>query len=434
MYYVEERETEVIFRDEEEHRQARIPRRNYMGMYQTGNPPSLEREKYREKILIPVENGGERLSEIVREKQAKNVCVIISDATRGVPTKQILPFLLEELKLGGIQEEQIIFMIALGVHRAATPDEMKTFIGEELFKKARIENHNAFDEKKLVYLGKTSRGTPVKVNRTVYESDLVITIGKVELHDMAGFSGGRKSILPGVSSEETILINHRPQMIEDLNSRAGNLKDNPIHEDMLEAAKMCGTDYCVNLVMNQKQEIAGIFSGELQSSHEAAADFLKSFCRVSIEKRPDIYLVCPGSPLNIDLYQGIKALIGIHTLIQENATVILYGDFREGINSKDFFTPFQLCPTLEQLEQYVWENYEIQMDHIIPFMKILKKSPRILVVSENVEKENLEQMHMEKAADLQTAVEEAISKSGKKVPQIAICPQSYRCIFEIEEK
>lgn len=128
---------------------------------------------------------------------------------------------------------------------------MKGFLGT-LMGEIAIENHDAFDNNKLVYLGMTSRCTPVKVNKKVYESDVVITIGKVELHDMAGFSGGRKSILPGVASQETIVINHRPEMMVNPKSYAGNLEGNPIHEDMLEAANMCGVDYSVNIVMNQE--------------------------------------------------------------------------------------------------------------------------------------------------------------------------------------
>ena len=291
--------------------------------------------------------------------------------------------------------------------------------------------HDAFSEDKLVYLGDTSRKTPVKVNKTVYESDIKVTIGKVELHDMAGFSGGRKSILPGVCAEETIVINHRPEKMIDPNSRAGNLENNPIHEDMLETARMCGVDYSVNIVMNMDYEIAGIFSGDLDLSHRAAAEFLKKYCNVELPKKPDVFVVCPGKPLSIDMYQGVKAIIAFHKITDSNTTVILYGSFEEGINSKDFYEPFKKYKDLDELKKFVWENYEIQMDHIIPIMEMLKKKTKIVVITENVSKEEIEDMGMKKAESLQTAVDEALG--GEKEKLVAICPQSYRCIFSIKK-
>lgn len=429
MYRINDEGLMIRYVDEEEGRELVIPKEFFIGMYETGNPVSMNPNEYKNAVINPV-GKGKCLSDIVREKNAKNASIIISDATRGVPTDKVAPYILEELKAGGIDEDGIVFVVALGVHRDATENEMKSFIGD-LYGTYRIENHDAFDDNKLVYIGETSFGTPVKVNKTVYESDVVITIGKVELHDMAGFSGGRKSILPGVASEETIVVNHRPEMMVHPGSYTGNLKGNPIHEDMLETAKMCGVDYSVNIVMNQEYAIAGIFSGDLQESHEAAAEFLKGFCYVQLPEKPDIYVVCPGSPLNIDMYQGVKALIALHSFVDEDTTVILYGTFDEGINSSDFLDPFKAYPDLEDLKEFVWNNYKIQMDHIVPIREILKKKTRVLVVSDNVLEEDIIAMHMEKKNTLQEAVDAAIKENKKAVPRVAICPQSYRCIWEI---
>lgn len=431
MYRVQEEGKMIRYMDEEEGRTLLLPKENFLGLFETGNPPSMKPEEYKTAVVHPVD-GGEKLSDIVRRKKAKTACIIISDATRGVPTDRVAPYLLEELAAGGIQDQDIVFVVALGVHRDATQREMQDFLGE-MYGRFRIENHDAFDENKLVYLGETSRKTPVKVNKTVYESDVVITVGKVELHDMAGFSGGRKSILPGVASEETIVVNHRPEMMVDPGSYAGNLKGNPIHEDMLETARMCGVDYSVNIVMNQEYDIAGIFAGDLQKSHEAAAEFLKGFCHVALPEKPDIYVVCPGKPLSIDMYQGVKALIALHSMADENTTIVIYGSFDEGINSVDFLEPFRMYPDLEELKNFVWNNYKIQMDHIVPIREILRKKTRILVVSDNVAEKDLKAMHMEKKATLQEAVDAAMEGCGKARPRVAICPQSYRCMWSIRK-
>lgn len=427
MYRIEAAGDKIHYIDDEEKRDAFLPLENFMGMYETGNPPSIQAEEIKNAVISPV-GKGERLRDIVSRKQAETAAVIIADATRGVPTDRVAPYIIQELTAAGMKKENIVFVVALGVHRDATESEMKEFLGP-LMGDIAIENHDAFDDNKLVYLGMTSRHTPVKVNKRVYECDVVITIGKVELHDMAGFSGGRKSILPGVASQETIVINHRPEMMVHPKSYAGNLEGNPIHEDMLEAANMCGVDYSVNIVMNQEYEIAGIFSGELRESHETAAAFLKGFCMVELPAKPDIYVVCPGRPLNIDMYQGVKPLIALHKLADENTTVILYGDFNEGINAPDFIEPFRAYPDLEELKEYVWSHYEIQMDHIVPIREILKKKTRVMVVSENVSKEDLAAMHMEKYDTLQEAIDTAIKEHEAACPKAALCPQSYRSIL-----
>lgn len=431
MYRIREEKEKITFLDEEENRKAIVERKNYLGFYMSGNPEEMDDTQIETAVRIPAK-GEKSLREIVKEKRAKTACILISDATRGVPTKTVAPYVVSELTAGGIEKKNITFIVALGVHRDATEGEKKEFLGD-LYGSMAIENHNAWDEENLIYLGETSRHTPVKVNKKVYDSDIVVTIGKVELHDMAGFSGGRKSILPGVASEETIVVNHRPEMIVDPGSYAGNLKGNPIHEDMLETANMCGVDYTVNLVMNQEYKIAGIFSGDLYQSHLQATEFLKSFCQTELPQKPDIYVVCPGKPLSIDMYQGVKALIAFHKLAEEGSTVILYGDFKEGINSRDFYEPFEKYPDLEELRDFVWKNYKIQMDHIVPIWEMLKKKVRILVVSENVSKEKVEAMHMEKCETLQEALDLAIRESKKSDPKVAFCPQSYRCIWKIKE-
>ena len=432
MYRIEKDGKRIRYIDEEEKREAALPLENFMGIYETGNPPPVKEEDIEKAVISPA-GRGEGLRDLVSRKGAETAAIIISDATRGVPTDKTAPYIIRELTEAGIKKENIVFVVALGVHRNATESEMKEFLGP-LMGKIAIENHDAFDEQKLVYLGMTSRHTPVKVNKRVYESDVVITIGKVELHDMAGFSGGRKSILPGISSEETIVINHRPEMMVHHGSRAGNLEGNPIHEDMLEAAEMCGVDYSVNIVMNQEYEIAGIFSGGLRESHEAAAEFLKSFCMAVLPARPDIYVVCPGQPLSIDMYQGVKPLIALHTMADENTTVILYGEFKEGINAPDFIEPFRNYPNLEELKTYVWNHYKIQMDHIVPIREILSKGTRIMVVSENISAEDAAAMHMEKYHTLQEALEKAIEEHPAACPQVALCPQSYRSLFTVGQE
>ncbi len=228
---------------------------------------AMEEEAARKAVIDPV--SGKRLSVIAEEKGARTACVLISDATRAVPTAELAGYVIEELVRGGIKPPDVTFFVAIGVHRAATEEEFLEMLGG-LYGKVKIENHTPYDRENLLFLGTTRRGTPVKVNKRAYECDLHIQIGKVEPHEFAGFSGGRKSVLPGISSEQTILVNHRPDMILDPKASIGILEGNPVHEDMLEAADMFGIDFAVNCVINSELRLSAVCSGTLWESHARA--------------------------------------------------------------------------------------------------------------------------------------------------------------------
>ena len=218
MYQLEYRDGMAVYTDTELNVSFSVPEEECVGMLQTTELPAMEnREEIYEAFQSPV--SGKRLSEIARETGAKSAAILVSDATRGVPTACLAPFVVEELQQGGVPLSGICFFVAIGVHRPATEEEMKAFLGERLYGKVRIENHTPFCRENLISLGTTTDGTPVEVNRRAYECDLHIQIGKVEPHEFAGFSGGRKSVLPGISSEETIRVNHRPASRNRKNGR-----------------------------------------------------------------------------------------------------------------------------------------------------------------------------------------------------------------------
>ncbi|MCK7467134.1 MAG: nickel-dependent lactate racemase [Desulfosudis oleivorans] len=247
--------------------------------------------------------GSPRGTPLLRDiaRGARRVAVIVADSTRGVPTAKVMPMILEELACAGRPERRITVVIATGVHRPATDDEVSDIVGRRTSTGLTVISHDPYDAGKLVYLGKTSHGTPVEVSRTVFDADLRISVGKVEPHEFAGFSGGRKSVLPGIASERTIEVNHRPEMLMSPEARPGQLLKNPIHLDMIEAAGMLKIHFTVNLVLNQAGETIGIFAGDLIEAHLAAVGFMRSFCQISLKARPDIIVTTPGRPLEHQL-------------------------------------------------------------------------------------------------------------------------------------
>ena len=421
---------EAVYLDHEEGREIRIPKAWCAGLYQAEKPtPITDEGKFLEAVLNPVE--GTPLHEIAARKKAKTAAVIVSDATRCVPTAKVAKHLVDELKAGGVPEDGITFFVALGVHRDATEPEMRSFLGDALFNSGiRIENHDPYTPEKLIDLGRTSFGTPVKVNRKAQQCDVKVTVGKTELHEMAGFSGGRKSILPGISSEETILVNHRPEMIFAEGTGAGNLDHNPIHLDMLETARMFGVDFSVNFVTAQSGEAAGVFAGGLESSHLASTVYLRQFCSVQVPRRADVLVTTPGAPLNCDMYQGVKSVFALSHLLEPGSVVLLYGAFPEGMNSVDYIDPLRRFQSdLKAARRYAWENYRIQMDHTLPTIDILEKGVKIVVCSDTVARQDILDLQMYPCSTMEEAMRTAIGLTGKAEPQIGFFPSAQSALL-----
>lgn len=420
MYKLEYHNGSAVFTDTELNVRFSVPESDCVGMQMTKELPSLEDiNELRKAFETPV--SGKRLADIAREKKAKTACVLISDATRGVPTAVLAKLCVEELTAGGVPLDGICFIVAIGVHRPASEEEMRLFLGE-LYGKVHVENHRPFDESELVFLGNTSGGTPVSVNKRAYECDLHVQIGKVEPHEFAGFSGGRKSVLPGISSEKTIRINHRPEMVLDPRSAIGALDGNPISVDMTEAAELFGIDFGVNCVLNNEMRIAAVFTGGLTECHRTAVDFVKNGLSVSLSK-PDVIVTTPGDPLDIDFYQTVKALIALTEILDEDIVTLLYCGCPEGLNSPDMLRAFSSSDDLEEVVRYTTENYEIQMDHVLLLSKIFRKNAKIVLCCEHVSDEEARAMFMEPRRDPQEAMDYARLLTGKEHPKVLFYPR-----------
>lgn len=424
-YKLIEKNNVITFMDQYEKVMIDIKKDHFDGLLRIKEPKKINwPDDFINSIKNPI--NSKPLHEMA--KGAKNIVIIISDATRGVPTNLVFPFLIEELGKAGIGLNQISVVIALGVHRKATAAEMKNMIGEKYIEKIDIFNHNPYDRKNLINLGETKYGTPVEINKLVFNADFRIVIGKVEPHEFAGFSGGRKSILPGISSETAIKINHRPEMIMKKYSRPGRLDDNVIHLDMLEAVKLLKINFNINFVLDSEGNTIGLFSGDIFDAHQEAVRFLKSFCEVKIKKNPDIIITTPGYPLNIDFYQSIKPLIALEPICSDNTVIILYSSCPEGVNSPDMLWPFQNSINIKEVIDKLKRNYKIQMDHALLLTKIINKGIHLIAYTPNVDAELLKMMYLEPATGLQNALSKAYKKLNKKDASVLIYPQAQRTL------
>ncbi|MDR1520738.1 MAG: nickel-dependent lactate racemase [Planctomycetota bacterium] len=371
------------------------------------------------------------LRELARGR--KDAAIIVSDSTRAVSTARALPFVVDELRQAGLSFADIFLVVAIGVHRRASREEMREILGG-LDGKLRILNHDPHDPGQLTEIGVSSRGNRIEVNRRVAGAALRLAIGKVETHEFAGYSGGRKSVLPGIASEKTILFNHRPEMISDPRAVPGRLAGNPVHEDMLEAARLLGLDFCLNIVQNARGRPIAAFAGGLEESHAAAVRYYDQRYGVKVPRGTNIFLTTPGHPLDIDLYQSMKPLFGLYPVLREGDAVVLYSRCREGVNSDDMLEPFGHGPGLAGIGEFLRQNYRIQMDHALLFCKLLQKGIRVFAVSDGVGAEIFARMLMTPAKSIPEALELArdLKLADGETPRLGIAPMAQRLILTPE--
>jgi len=274
------------------------------------------------------------LGDLIIQKKAKKVLIIVNDITRPTPYKVILPPLLDELHQIGIKKENIIFIVATGIHRSNSQEEIKEIFGENIFYAYNFINHNC-DDPLIKDLGKLKNGNRLLVNPIVSDIDFIITTGVIVPHYFAGFSGGRKSILPGICGRRTIEANHAQMVHPD--SRAGNLKGNPVHQEMQEAAEKVRVDFNINVVTNEHYEIIEIVAGELLASWQQGVEICKQIYICPIEKKADVVIASAGGyPKDINVYQAQKALDNAYQAVKSGGTIILLAECSEGYGEPTF--------------------------------------------------------------------------------------------------
>jgi nickel-dependent lactate racemase len=281
--------------------------------------------------------GSPPLSELVRGR--KSACILICDITRPVPNSLFLRPMIETMMAGGIPREQISVLIATGLHRPNLGDELAELVGDPwVLENVRVENHYARDEAAHVDLGRTkTRNTPVKLDKLFVEADLRIATGLVEPHFMAGWSGGRKVIAPGVAHHETIRTFHSARFMEDPLAVQCNLIGNPLHEEQLEIVRMLGEVYALNTVLDEDRDLVCVTFGEIIASHQAAVDFVSEATHVPLSRKfSTVVTSSAGYPLDKTYYQTIKGMVTPLDILKPGGTLIMVSECSEGFGSPEF--------------------------------------------------------------------------------------------------
>jgi nickel-dependent lactate racemase len=305
-----------------------LPGDRSVAVYAPRELPAVEdgEAEVRRAMAEPI--GTAMLGEIVRGR--RGAAIVVDDATRAVPTPAMLRPIVEELRRAGLRHEQITVVVATGLHRPLTDREARDALGGLPL---RLINHDPHDPSQLVDLGTTSRGTPLKVNRTVVEADMRILTGDVELHQFAGFGGGAKSVLPGICDLQGALATHR--RMESPGAGPGRIDDNPIRLDIEEAADRLGVDFAVNVVLGRRREIARAVAGDVHAAFRAGAELVDRTSRVEVPEPVDVVICSPGGfPKDVDLYQSQKAIRSARRIVRQGGSIIAAAECREGHGSE----------------------------------------------------------------------------------------------------
>lgn len=274
--------------------------------------------------------GSAPLAEKV--KLGDRAVIVHSDITRATPNDRILPVILAELEAAGITRQDITLLNALGTHRPQTENELRMMLGDQIVDNYRCLQHNAFDDSNLVSLGETALGHPVRINRLYLEAEVKILTGFIEPHFFAGFSGGPKAVLPALSGSESVLTNHGREMIAHPNATWGVTEGNPLWEEMREVALKTKPIFLLNVTMNNRQEITGVFAGDVLKAHAAGCEFVKRNAMVGVEAPYDIVITTnSGYPLDQNLYQAVKGMSAANQIVREGGTIIIAAACDDGL-------------------------------------------------------------------------------------------------------
>ncbi len=396
-----------------------LPEENLLGILK---PREFRPEKDPEDIIKdalqnPV--GTERIKEIARKKG--KTAIVVDDHTRPCPTSKILPPLLDELYSAGIEDKDISIIFATGSHRTVTDEEAKRLLGEEIASRIKYISNDCKGND-FVYIGTTSKGTKVSIKKAFYEADIRILTGDVEIHYFAGYGGGRKSILPGICSYETIQQNYKMNFFHP-NSKPGVLDGNPMHENMSEAARLARPDFCINVVQTE-EGIVNAFSGDFDIVLRKGVDVIDKVYKVSTGERADIVVTSAnGSPHDIDLYQAYKALHLALNVVKENGAIILVSECKEGVgkgighqNYEGWMRKFK---TKEEMKRELQREFVIGGHKAYYHLSALQKAT-VFLVSEmpREDVENVFKLRYAKTPD--EALEEAFKLMGSDAKILVI--------------
>lgn len=377
-----------------------------------------EEELVERSLDFPI--ASPKLEELAKGK--KNIVIISSDHTRPVPSKIITPILLRRIR-SVAPDARIRILVATGFHRPSTKEELISKYGEDIVAHEEIVMHYSERDEDMVTLGKLPSGGDLIINKVAMEADLLLSEGFIESHFFAGFSGGRKSVLPGISSYKTIMANHSGEFINDKHSRTGNLKHNLIHEDMAYAAKTANLAFILNVVLDEDKKIIGSFAGDLEKAHKKGTVFVDSLSQVDAIESDITISTNGGYPLDQNIYQAVKGMTSAEAANKLGGTIIMVAGCRDGHGGEGFY---HNIADVADPKEFLDKAIHTPRLETVPDQWTSQILARILVnhhvilVSDLVDPQLVTDMHMALSTSLEDALEKAYDREGKEAKVVVI--------------
>ena len=388
-------------------------------------PAKSADELVRDSLEHPI--GSPRLRELASGK--RRITIIASDHTRPVPSRVIMPQMLAEIRSGN-PEAEVTILVATGLHRSTTREELVGKFGEDIVANERIVVHDCDDAANLVSLGRLPSGGNLTVNRLAVETDLLVSEGFIEPHFFAGFSGGRKSVLPGIASRETVMYNHNSGFIASPKARTGVLDGNPIHADMIFAARAAKLAFVVNVVIDAAHEPIFSVAGDCEAAHRAGCEFLAGKCRVAAVPADIAVSSNGGYPLDQNIYQSVKGMTAAEATVKEGGVVVMFAEAADGHGGASFHRTFRDEPDLDRMmrtflsrrpEETIIDQWEAQI-----LARVLLKA-RVIFVS-SCDEQIVRDMHMIPAHSAAEAMEKAKELVGRPDYTVTVVPDGVSVI------
>jgi len=362
--------------------------------------------------------GTPPLREVVHS--GESVAIVVNDITRLVRTEVFLPLILEELNAAGVPTRDIFAVFALGNHRRQAPEEQRRILGNDLYRRLRFSDHDCHDPNHLVRIGKTSRGNEVYVNRQVREADRVILTGEIVYHRIAGYSGGRKSLFPGLASAEFIRFNH--SLIFDPACQSGVLEGNPAHEDLLEACRLFDPDFILNVVLNPGGELLHVVAGHYELAHRAGCEFVDHVYGLPIDRPYDLVISSSGGfPLDIDLRQAHKGMENAVRALRPRGFLVHFAECREGAGSRHLEEWAGHFSSSQEMEMALRRTFLVGA-HKAYWLARLGERFRIGLCS-SLRESLVRECHLEPVADPQAFLDEILAHLSREA-KIAYMPHA----------
>ncbi len=377
------------------------------------------------KLLEPT--GTAPLLELARGK--RTACVLICDVTRPVPNELLLTPILRTLEEAGVPRAGICVLIATGLHRPNLGAELVELVGPEIAARYRVENHDGKALDEHAYCGESPNGVPIWIDRRYVEADLKIATGLIEPHLMAGYSGGRKLICPGIAALETVRVWHGPKFLEHPNADCGILVGNPVHEENTWIGRHVGCDFIANVTLDEKRRVTGVFAGDMIDAFHEGVAFVRTVVMAEVPRPVDIVVTsAAGYPLDQNFYQSIKGLTGVLRIMKPGGTIILVAALNEGVGSPEFQSLFHENADLDEFMTRITGGDAERPDYFVmdqwqleELAKVRRKCD-VVYVSDGLPPEELSGLFVRTAPSVEAAVEAALEQHGRNAT-IAVVPK-----------